>query len=41
MKGVVTLLVAMMVFGAAAAHADVPKGPPSKNLLVLPCQMCG
>jgi len=40
MKAIVTMLVAMMVFGASATHADLPKGPPAKNMLTAPCQKC-
>jgi hypothetical protein len=40
MKGIVAILVAMMVFGATATHADLPKGPTSKNMLATPCQKC-
>jgi len=40
MKVIGTLLVALVFLGAAASDAEMPKGPPSKNMLIEPCQKC-
>ncbi len=40
MKGIGTLLMAMMIFTAVATADELPKGPPSKNKMNAPCQKC-
>jgi len=41
MKSLIALLVAMTVFaGASAPAAELPKGAPASNLMVVPCHTC-
>lgn len=40
MKSIGTLLVAVITFAAVAAADNLPKGPPSKNMMNAPCQKC-
>lgn len=40
MKAIGTLIIVVVLASAAATHVDLPKGPPSKNMLAAPCQKC-